>query len=723
MQNSRHKELEALKKELDGNYRDPAFSLAFISCTYEGFGVGFSNVAAAAAYGLRIPLIPIYLVGIFVGTSYLLLEIRSTLNDIELQKARLLELERKFATDSYGTYLSFSIPLFEENKKIIDITTLLQNHKVEEISYCLGQYYRQVQEKAKETEKYAPKRTAEILKTLDTKFTAEISQFNSPSLVETLSKACEKEFYTPIQNPPLSRWKRFLNNLRKYYKSALTGAATAGGVTILILTTALTKATVTALFPWSLLGILAVTIIGAIASYKIDKYLDRKRKHKTNLLIAATSHIVLKNQHRVADLFRSTIMALDELNILSKETDKASDYDSSNGVKTTQNGISKEEKPSLSNLDYCEIAELRKQSHKIRRLSDFILPTLLLARGGFAAISSLFAGIGFAGLILPLTPVFITGGCLLLLHIAFKIWNNWVKHQSEFQTMNDLNLQISAEKIHYWQTKFPEIKDFEQQLKTNTNTEILQALKAEYEAFKKQLSAFEGSSNRDPQKLKRLKAIHGELLSLYCAQIDNLNNQTLASDLAETASYVPLSTVTSEKIVTFTDKAINLFSPITRFLATNFKDVLQGIAFGFGLSLTIFLILGITSVVALEAALIVGSTALAGVVMKVAIRHGIKAYRNEHLATLESAGKSIADKETLFDCRAETRMASKRAKTIIEQDNTSLPSEENEFIKAPTWTPELTMPKSRQPLQWYKTEIPETSIDQSFTPAPRAFVC
>ncbi|MBX9587214.1 MAG: hypothetical protein K2X50_08155 [Gammaproteobacteria bacterium] len=717
MQKSRHIELETLEKNLDGNYRDPAFSLAFISVTYEGFGVGFSNIAAAAAYGLRIPLVPVYLVGIFVGVSYLLIEIRSTVNDVELQRRRLLELERKMITDNYFTYLSFTLPGFEEDNKVIDITTLLQTHKVEEISQCLGHYYQRAQEKAKQTSELHPRKCSELLESLDLKYTSEVSQFKNPGLVQILNEACKKEFFTPVHDIQPTRWQSFLSNLRKYYKSALSGAATAGGVTIFILTTALTTATVTALFPWSLIGISFITVIGAIVGYKIDKYFDRKRKHKNNLRTAASSHLTLKNQHRVAEIFRSTIMTLNELEELSNESTSEAKSE------VDQQPPAQLEKPTLSEKDYCEVAQLKQQSHKIRRASDFIFPTLLLARGGFAAISSLFAGIGFAGLVLPLYPVFVIGGCFLFFHIAFKIWNNWVKHQSETQTINDLNLSISAEKVHYWQTKFPTIKDLESELKEKTTSQILDDLNSDYEDFKQLLRSFEESNARNQHTSNELKKIHMELLSLFSAQADSLNSKELTLSLAHTALYSPVITSSSGKIITFNNKVYNFISPVINFIAINFKDVVQGIAFGFGLSLTIFLILGITSIVATEAALIVGITSLAGVAMKVAIRHLIKGYRNEHLATIESAGKSIADKESLWDCRVETKNAHERAKSIIEQNkHTPLP-ESNGFIKDPSWTPANDLSKSRRPLQWIKAEAIEVQRDDTFVPAPRDFVC
>ncbi len=717
MQKSRHKELETLEKELDSNYRDPAFSLAFISYTYEGFGVGFSNIAAAAAYGLRIPLVPVYLVGIFVGVSYLLVEIRSTLNDLELQQRRLQELERKMITSNYCTYLSFTIPYFEDNKKVIDITTLLRTHNVEEITHCLGHYYQQVKQKLEQHSKLSSVQKRSLLDELNLKYVSEVSQFKNPSLVQIFNKACGTDFFIPPPEIPQTRWQRFLTNLRKYYKSSLTGAATAGGVTIFILTTALTTSTVTALFPWSLLGISLITILGAVVGYKIDKYLDRKRKHKNNLKATASFHLTLKNQHRVAELFRSTIQMLNELELHSNE---AASNEPGLGAPAEKDNPA--EKQKLSDKDYCEVAELRSRSHTYRRASDFILPTLLLARGGFAAISSLFAGISFAGLVLPLTPVFITGGCLLLLHIIFKIWNNWVKHQSEFQAMNALNLSISAEKVHYWQSKAPNI-NVEQEIKEKTALQILEDLKADYEQFKTLLKRYKESDKKDQKKYDELNKIHQELLTLFSAYSESVNSEEVAKRLATTACYVPMSSATTKKIITFYDNVNYFFSPILHFIAFNFKDVIQGIAFGFGLSLTIFLILGITSIVAIEAGLILGLTSLAGVAMKVAIRYGIKAYRNDHLATIETAGKSIEDKESLWDCRVETKIATERAQSIIDQPKYSSPAEENVFIKEPSWSPSITFPKSRPPLQWYHSDSKNTPRDDSYSPSPRDFVC
>ncbi len=722
MHKSRHIELETLEKELDSNYRDLAFLLAFISYTYEGFGVGFSNIAAAAAYGLRIPLVPVYLVGLFVGVSYLLVELRSTMIDLDLQRQRLLDLERKMITSNYCSYLSYTIPEFKENDQLIDITTLLQTHKVEDVAQCLGHYYQQVQEKAKHSELSSAKKSA-LLKELKLKYSSEVSQFNNPSLVQILNTACNTTFYTPTLETPPTRGKRFLNNLRKYYKSSLTGAATAGGVTIFILTTALTTATVTALFPWSLLGISLITIFGAFVGYKIDKYLDRKRKHKNNLKNTANSYLTLKNCHRVAELFRSTIMTLNELESsddIKHETDVLVE------AKSDADPHSASEPLKLSNEDYTEVAKLRSQSHTIRRWSDLILPTLLLARGGFASISSLFAGIGFAGLVLPLMPVFIIGGILLSIHIVFKIWNNVVKHQSEIQAMNNLNFAISPEKIHYWKTKFPDYDDLEHDLKTKPLNDLLTDLAREYEHFKHQLTIYEESTERSPEKSEKLKRIHDELLSLFRSQADSLNNTELALSLATTALYVPPITMTDGKVITFWNKTYQFISPAINFTAQNFKDVVQGIAFGFGLSITIFLILGITSIVAIEAALILIGTSLAGVAMKVAIRHLIKAYRNEHLATIESASKDIADKESLWDCRAELKDAHARAKTIIDQENKSQSTETIEFIKDPAWSPGFTLPKTLQPLQWIHSDATKAVVDkaeESVDPFPRNYVC
>ena len=214
-----------------------------------------------------------------------------------------------------------------------------------------------------------------------------------------------------------------------------------------------------------------------------------------------------------------------------------------------------------------------------------------------------------------------------------------------------------------------------------------------------------------------------ELLSLFSAQADSLNSKELTISLANTALYSPEITPSSGKIITFNNKVYNFISPVINFVAINFKDVVQGIAFGFGLSLTIFLILGITSIVAIEATLIVGITSLAGVAMKVAIRHLIKGYRNEHLATIESAGKSIADKESLWDCRAETKNAYEHAKTIIEQNKHTPPPESNGFIKDPSWTPANDLSKARRPLQWIKAEAIKIQQDESFVPAPRVITC
>jgi hypothetical protein len=736
----RHIELHNLEKDLDGNYRDPALPIVYLSVTYEGFGVGFSNIAAAAAYGLRIPLIPVYVVGIFVGVSYLLLEIRATYQDRQLQRRRILELEQSMITDNYYAYLSFTLPGFVKNQKFIDINTVLKTHSAEQITHCLGHYYRIVDELSSRCNS---QRMKLLRKRLDLKFAAEGSQFKNPALTETLNKVCAKPLAHSESVAKPSKAKLFWDNLRKYYKSALSGAATAGGVTIFILTTALTTATTTALFPWSLVGILIITLVGGYVGYKIDKHLDRKRKHKDNLQNTQHSHLSLRNEKRVADLFRSTIATLNEIShffnssndahTLSATTQKPDVLTSHSEV--TQNPDSASA-PVLSDQDYCEVAELRQQSQAKRRVADFILPTLTLARGGFAAVSSLFAGIGFAGLVLPLLPVFIGGGVMLGIHIIFKIWNNWVKHQREIQLLNNLNMVISPHKILYWKEQLPQIHDVEGEIKSKSTTEILKDLEREYQQFKAALRTFASLQHRSgcQETTEALKNLHLELLYLYRAHADSLNNKTLSSALAETTEYVQTTTYPPIKIITVWTKISDLFTPVVNLIVNNFKDIIQGIAFGFGLSLTVFVILGITTIMATTAILIVSGAALAGVAIKMAIRYGIKASRNDHLATIDGAGKSIADKEALFDCRVETQSALKRAEALIgeakakrPEDSVNPANKSSTFEKSPTVFSKDTVPKrSARPVLWIESsaskEAPQEEVVKGKSaPSPTIF--
>lgn len=652
MHSLKHTELTTLEKDLDANYRDPWFSLAFLSTTYEGFGLGFSNIAAAAAWGLRIPLAPVYGIGLFTGVCYFLLKIRSTRNDRRLQQEKVLSIERSIINDEHYHYWSSKLPKFTKADQEIDLISIVNTHTTAEIADCLGHYYRTV-----------PQGSAQG-KLLRSHFAAEASQFNDPLLVQRLNDACGEILAQSSPPPEISWIKKSWHHVRKYYKSSLTGAATAGGLTIFIISTALSTATTTALFPWSLVGILVITITGGVLGYKIDKYFDRK--HKINLQKIADSQLTLRNKKRLMDLFVRTQSAL----LASPELEQSSEAVASPTTESSPSPVLLAPPPTLSEQNYLEVTELQQQSQLPRRAADFILPTLLVARGGFAAISNLFAGIGFAGLLLPLTPVFIGGGLLLGLHIIFKIINNVLKHSDEAQRIINLNAQISPAKVAFWQAALPTIGNVEQLIKNKTTAELLTVLEEHYTAFCQQLRGFE--SNQISATNEELQTLHQALLSLFRAQVASLSRQDDVTKLRAVAKYPITTKAPEDPINSAWNSSATFFSPIATVVMNNFKDIAQGAAFGFGVSLTAFVIVGITTLVTSTALLIACGAALGGIAIKLAIRYGIKAARYKHLATIDKAAKSISDKECLMDCLVATQAASEEAKRLIDQRQQAL---------------------------------------------------
>lgn len=680
----RHKEVEQLESDLEGNYQDPLFSLVFMSVTYDGFGLGFNNIAASAAFGLRIPLIPLYLVGFFTGSCYLLLAVRSTLADKALQRERVLAIERSIISKNHYGYWRSTLPGFQIQDKFQDLETIVKTHSAAEIADCLGKYYQRIATKRPTIDQLKAGVVKDsylhLLNQLDLHFAAEVSQFHDVTLTKRLNKACATKV-VPTPDPPApSTFQIFRTNLRKYYKSSLSGAATAGGLTIFILTTSLSTATTTALFPWSLLGILFIAIVGGIAGYKIDKHFDRK--HKINLQRINTSFLAMKNTRRLLDLFSNTIETLNEIE-RQEAIDNAAPLKISPSMSNKSSPLLVAQQTDAT-TEYIEVTQLRQQSQINRRLADYFLPTLIATRTGFSAVSSLFAGIGFAGLVLPLFPVLIIGGILLAVHIIFKIINNYLKHQRETLRTNNLNELITPQKFAYWQFRLTDFGHIENFVKQKTTQEIFEALSTEYIKFKAILSRFSSTSNKAADKTKDgLITLHRELLYLYRAHADSLNNKKQANQLSKNALYAPPQVNMPSKIQTFWTNLVYQLTPTATTVMNNFKDVVQGAAFGFGLSVTIFAFMGVTSLATITPIIIVAAATMVGIAIKLSIRLLIKAARKRYLNTIDGVAKSISDKEQLMDCIMATQKACEKAKSLIDECTSSHAGKPSESADAP----------------------------------------
>ena len=675
-------------------------SIPLAATTYEGFGQGITNLAAAASIGLRIPLPPVYCVGVVTALIYAYIKLRDTQNKVAMRRELIIARKRNLTTDHHRQYWSATGPKFIKGDEEVELKWIIENLSAEEIADCLGFYY-QIIVHGTETflqhnKLFGTQREEliELRQRLALKIAGEASQFKNHALEQRLNTACG----TPIVAIPAiekpSALKQFWNNLRKYYKSILTGAATGGGLTVIIVETAMSTATLTAWFPWSIFIILAALLLGGVVGYFLDKVLDRQ--HKNELSANAALTLNEQNKKRLGNLWVD----------LSSTLNKLEDYVP--GISTINPSAEWDPVPiplpSLQpELDYCEVRDLKQQSHIKRKIADFILPTLIAARAAFGAVSSVFAGLAFAGLILPWWPVVIIGGVMLLLFITFKIINNGIKHRSEERKIQDLNLLISAEKFGYWNSVLRH-RDNVRYAKENSTEQILSDLKDQYEKFKQVLSSFKlDHNNPDHKELHNaLLSLHSVLLMTYRAHADNLYNKQQLATLYSVALACPPQAIPPQKIITLGDKIKNILSIIDRFIVRNFKDIVQGFAFGFGTTLTIFALMGLTgSLLAAWPLTVIIGACLLGIAIKVAIRYGIKAYRNQRLLDTEIHGeKPIKDKEQLLDCQAATAIATQDVYRISKK---YLDQHESTDEREPEEVRSLPQPRLKRPLLWIES--------------------
>lgn len=688
---------------------DPRVTLPLAATTYEGFGQGITNLAAAASIGLRIPLPPVYCVGVLTALIYAYIKLRDTQNKVAMRRELIIARKRNLTTDHHRQYWSAAGPQFIKGEENVPLKWIIEHLSAEEIANCLGYYYQIIvhgTETFLQHNKLFGKKSEEVVELRDRlalKIAGEASQFKNPILEQKLNTACGGPLIAipPIEIP--SYLKRFWNNLRKYYKSILTGGATAGGLTVIIVETALSTATLTLLFPWSIFIILGALVLGGITGYILDKYLDRQ--HKNELSANAALTLNEQNKKRLGNLWvelSSTLNKLEDFIPGISTINQSAEWDPTRLEE--QSSIVPIPLPSLQpELDYCEVSDLKNQSHIKRKIADFILPTLIAARAAFGAVSSVFAGLAFAGLILPWWPVVIIGGVMLLLFITFKIINNWIKHRSEERKIQDLNLLISAEKFSYWNSVLRN-RDNVHYAKENSTEQIMSDLKDQYEKFKQILSSFKlDQNNPDHKELHNaLLSLHSELLMTYRAHADNLYNKQQLATLYSVALTCPPQAVPPQQIITLGVMIKNVLSVIDRFIVRNFKDIVQGFAFGFGTTLTIFALMGLTgSLLAAWPLTIIIGACLVGIAIKVAIRYGIKAYRNQRVLDTEIHGeKPIKDKEQLLDCQAATAIATENVYRISRK---YLDQHEPTDEREPEEVRSLTQPRLKRPLLWIES--------------------
>jgi hypothetical protein len=770
----------------DPTILDPTVPIPVMSKIYEGFGHGFSNFIAAASIGLRIALFPAYFIGAISALIFAYIKIRETQNQVELRRELQASRKRLLNSDHHYQYWSATVPSFTtETGAVLELQQLIKERRAKEIAECLVYHYQQMLNRIEsvlrtEHDQQLKNHLIRLQHRLAMKMAAEASQFNNFHLAQILMTACGIPLVEAKQVEKTWYLKIFWNNLRKYYKSILTGAATAGGLTVIIVETALSTATLTLLFPWSILIIVGALIIGGIMGFILDKYLDRR--HKNELLRNAKGTLNARNEKRLWNLWADLGDTLKEVDKCcpdtsdSKISDKAdaeasviqlNSSDSELRASDTQldgsgseitfsetqlDSVSSELKfsetqlnnpssstglapciqstlpalpapPSLrANIDYAEVKALKEQSHIKRKIADFILPTLIAARAAFGAISTVFAGFAFAGLLLPWWPVMIIGLSMVLLFIAFKIINNIIKHRSEEEKIQSLNFIITPQKFRYWNLMIKS-DDIELYVKQKTTEDLLLDLKNQYEALKKLLLSFEQFQNNPHFDLiqNELRSIHHKLILNYRAHADNLNNKGQLAKLYAIALTPLPQPPPTKKIITALDKVKAVLSSIDNFVVRNFKDIIQGAAFGFGTSITIFALLGFTSAMfTLWPLAVILGACLVGIAIKVAIRYGIKAYRNQRLLDIENHGeKPIQDKEQLMDCQAATALAVEKVERLKEQ------CQEMQSAADTLDLPKFLSQKPSRPLLWIESsgKIEDQSMDFSFesSPTPRLY--
>ncbi len=665
----------------------PTGVLPELAAVYEGFGQGITNLAAAASIGLRIPLHPLYFCGGIVALIFAYLKLRETQNRVAQRREILLALLQDRQRDHHHEYWTATNLHFFYKQIKQNLPWIMDNISAEKVAERLGFFYQlliyDINEDIASEEDDRKKRLLERIKNrLTLKILAEANQFNNPELRHRLLKAANLPAPDLPSTTTLSVLKQFWFNLRKYYKSILTGAATAGGLTVIIIESSLSTATLTLLFPWSIAIILGALVIGGITGFILDKYLDRH--HKNELERIATETLAEQNKKRLGNLWADFNQTLKELpqhiliNIHEPFRSIVNLYPSKIEPLPAL--------PSLnSELEYVEVRALKAQSHIKRKIADFFLSTLIAARVAFGAVSTVFAGLALAGLMLGWWPVVLIGGTMLGIHVLFRFINNAIKHQSEEAKIERLNHIISAEKISYWNFALQR-EDCEQIVKNSTPEQLLNDLRRQYEQFTAQLKVYQQDQSC-AEIMEALGALHLQLLMQYRVHADNLNNKDQLATLQRMALTSPPSSSIAPKIITphyilwrVAQTFSSIVSGIDAFLVRNLKDIITGFAFGFGSSLTVFAYLGMTSSLLLVGwpLAVVASACLVGIGIRVAIRHGIKAFRNQRLLDIDIHGeKPIKDKEQLLDCQAATAIALEKANQLatdwLEQKKSPIP--------------------------------------------------
>jgi hypothetical protein len=715
----RHIELKKLDRELRKNNRSPLIAMPFLSTTYDGLGSAFSFIAAVAALGLSIPLAPLYGVGLLVGFVYFIVKVQSTRNNIEVQKKRAKVVEEKIITDKDYEYWGSIMSSVRINNNLQDTRTFVNSHTAENIANYLGNYYKRICTLEEELYHFEsssnnPEIAAQLASTrrkisgirarLDRHIIAEGSQFKNPKLTRMLNTACGKPLAPVVDAPSPSVGQQFWTNLRKYYKSVLSGAATAAGLTVIIVTSALTTATLTILFPWSLIGIGILAVTGGYLGYHIDKRWDRK--HKDNLDLISAADLALNNKKRLMNLLVETHDANDQIHASIKKlrASKGAVFKRNPHILHRPKAAASQEQVNLEYQaeDYLEVQELRRQSHVKRYIADHLLPIFLAIRTGLGDASNLLAGILLVGLSLPpLWPARIIAMTMLVVYVGFKIYNNRTKHQGELTKVNDLNLIITPEKYQYWEAELHDLghENALHYVKRNTAENILIDVIAQYRQLQDTLRCFTDLENHEnfPRTRLVLLQIHGDVFLDLRAHAAALNNKEHANRLLVITE--PLPEAPPELPVAVSGSKLKQLALATgRLLLNNGKDIFKGFSLGAVIALTVFTLISTTALVGFLpwSALIIVGSGFAGIGIKLAIRHGIKAGRSHHLNTIESASQSIKDKEQLMDLLIKTKRANEQATDLITKCATQNAANDREYSPdhglRPILTPQAKVP-------------------------------
>jgi hypothetical protein len=738
MAEMRHEELKKLDRELRNNNRSPWIALPFLSTTYDGLGSAFSFIAAVAALGLSIPLPPLYGVGLLVGSIYFIVKLQSTRSNIAVQKKRLKVIEQNIITDYNYEYWRSVMPSVIINNNLQDTRTFVNSHSAENIAIYLGNYYRRICRLEEELNHFEavsnnPELAAQLESTcrkisairarLERHISGEGSQFKNPRLTQMLNTACGKQLATVVEAPIPSLGQQFWINLRKYYKSVLSGAATAAGLTVIIVTSALTTATLTILFPWSLIGIGILAVIGGYVGYHIDKRWDRK--HKDNLDLISAGELALNNKKRLMNLLVETHATNGQMQALIEKLRTAR-----GAVFKRNQHILQRPKPASSpeqiNLEYqaeecVEVQALRRQSHAKRYIADHLLPIFLAIRTGLGDASSLLAGVLLVGLSLPpLWPARIIAMVMLTVYVGFKIYNNRIKHQGELIKVNDLNLIITPEKYQYWEAELHELgpENAVLYVKRNTSENILTDLIAQYRQLQDTLRRFTTLENYEDYRLTQqvLLQIHGEVYLGLRAHAAALHNKEHANRLFGITE--PLPEAPAELEPAAAGSKLKQFAQATgRLLLNNGKDIFKGFSLGAVIALTVFTLISTTALVGFLpwSAIIIIGAGLAGIGIKLAIRHGIKAGRSHHLNTIESASQSIKDKEQLMDLLIKTKRATAQVTDMITKCASQNAAEDRADSPEHALRPAPT-PQPKAPSKAFAQALKPVQADNTVTP-------